>query len=111
MSESSIDLWINKFKAFSQIPPEQLEKIAKSERGFWLYDIKEKMIYLSDGSEYLAAANSNLAFLLQKIMAENEFDYLLKVAGESIQSRQNGFSLRVKLKDNTWIFICATIFI
>jgi len=109
MSESSVDLWINKFKAFSQVPPEQLEQIAKSERGFWLYDIKEKMIYLSDGFEYLVAANNNLAFFLQKIIAENELDHLLKVAGESIQSRQNGFSLRVKLKDDRWIFICCTI--
>jgi len=109
MSESSVDLWINKFKAFSQVPPEQLEQIAKSERGFWLYDIKGKMIYLSDGFEYLVAANNNLAFFLQKIMAENELDHLLKVAGESIQSRRNGFSLRVKLKDDRWIFICCTI--
>jgi len=109
MSESSVDLWINKFKAFSQVPPEQLEQIAKSERGFWLYDIKEKMIYLSDGFEYLVAANNNLAFFLQKIMAENELAHLLKVARESIQSRRNGFSLRVKLKDDRLIFICCTI--
>lgn len=109
MNESSINLWINNFEKLSHTQFERFERAVKSERGFWLYDIKHKKIYLSDGFEYLVMQHSNIGGFLQKLMAENEFVHLVNLAKESIDGKQNGFSSRVKLKDGRWIFVCATI--
>ncbi|WPX08458.1 putative bifunctional diguanylate cyclase/phosphodiesterase [Anaerocellum danielii] len=109
MKETSVDLWIKDFIELTDTQFERFEQAIKSERGFWLYDIKEKKIYLSDGVVYLTIQSENIEDYVKKLMAENEFIHLLNLAKESVENKQNGFSVRVKLKEGRWIFVCATI--
>ena len=104
-----IDLWINNFVEITDAQFERLERVVKSERGFWLYDIKHEKVYLSDGFEYLVMQHRNIGGCLQRLMTEDELLYLANLAKESIENKQNGFSSRVKLKNDRWIFVCATI--
>ncbi|WAM31239.1 hypothetical protein [Caldicellulosiruptor naganoensis] len=99
MKETTVDLWIKDFIELTDTQFERFEQAIKSERGFWLYDIKEKKIYLSDGVVYLTIQSENIEDYVQKLLAENEFIHLLNLAKESIENKQNGFSIRVKLKE------------
>ncbi|ADQ45308.1 diguanylate cyclase/phosphodiesterase [Caldicellulosiruptor kronotskyensis 2002] len=109
MSESSNDFWINNFKNIIEGNYERLVQLIKSERGFWLYDIEKKGVYISNGFEYISIQINGSVNFIQDVMTESEFKHLKKLVRDSIEKGQNGFSSRIKLKDGRWIFVCATI--
>lgn len=111
--EYYIDLSIKGFKSALEFSNNTFESLLKSERGFWVYDISEKRIFLSDGSEY-AVIQLNEKFnalkdLISKVISENDVEYLERTINECLELKHRGFSSRVKLSDGRWIFICATV--
>lgn len=109
-SNSLVPLCIGNFRILEQ--PEDIfnEIVSTSKRGFWIYDLKNSQLYISNGKEAFTIRDKrNTSEQAKKVLNQEDYDYLVETIKEIVKAKDKGFSLKVNLRNGKWILISAVV--
>ncbi len=84
--------------------------VLTSKRGFWIYDLKNSQLYISNGEEAFVIRDSrNISKQSKKVLNQEDYDYLVETIKKTIKAKDKGFSLKVNLRNGKWILISTVV--